>query len=57
MLYERRYALRIMEAFACGQVRRLKSEESPMFLNLPNVCFVVAQFLLLFLFCFLFFYN
>ena len=48
MLYERRYALRIMEAFACGQVRRLKSEESPMFLNLPNVCFVVAQFLFYF---------
>jgi len=44
VLYERRYALRIMEAFACGQVHRLKSEESPMFLNLPNLCFVVAHF-------------
>ena len=55
MLYERRYALRIMEAFACGQVRRLKSEESPMFLNLPNVCFVVAQFFVVFVLFFIFF--
>ena len=40
---ERRYALRIMKAFACVQVRRRKLEESPMFLNLPNLYFVVAQ--------------